>query len=1161
MKKLLLVLVMLFSLNLYCEEWDLYYFNDYDTSMMPKPNVIFLMDVSGSMNNSAGCKSDTEFYPRKCNCYKRKGWSYVWNEFPQQHCDWGGTKPAGYYGCQWASCRQGDRVSTRMEEFKSAIIGMDPLGRYTGDGLLDYLANAASSSTAGSGTHSQDRLSTPVNLLFSTFPARTPGNMGADIHSSKNWQDVNLVELNNSNKHLFRDMIKGLSPDGGTPMGSALVSVWDHLYNNNDKLLSCRENVVFLITDGEPSLDGDQWAFHGKTNHAYYHPFSSFTKNYNTNEYVLDVAKYIYGGHVIDDDFDHIYYDYYGRPTFLHVDKDEIHSEKYRKYFDLYWDYNKFAQAGSWNGVDYIESVDSCPNGNCRGNKIRVVPISIYKNVDILNKIASTAGSGHDKAFHASSREELIHALKTGLDAVAAQGASAAAAPSVSMNGGFSGNNLLISTFEAESNGGHWKGNIRKFCFEGPDCIFQKAGEDEKEDMVHKTDYNSSMTEAFSKENRAGDDMVKSVVSHMGVNKKFRERANDRKIYYPGDDDDEGFKLAVKNDFLGRQNVYNFMNGYKFASSKSGGNGFCNKADGDSDAICKRRENIAGDFWHSSSLIVGDKFLAGSNAGFLSVFDFESGEEIKAIIPNKEVLKRHFDGVYAESQAKEQLFGVDLTPQLILDEKALKNYEDVLKKYKELNGESDKNASVKRTRAKGNGKGKGKGNGNGNNPGEVQNYDLSGMIFVGYGRGGKGFDVFTTKSLLEENVAPVSIFEDNETDEHHNFVYSAPQFIEWGYNDEDNEWHKGGDYLVVTSGYHEVYDEDRALANKDLKNVKQGVSFYSYSGYEKDKLYYADTIKKAMDNGSEKEILPVVGSVRPFNSRVDQLRQFDIDYINAHKKEADLLYFADIKGNLYSKRNRDNIARKNGKDTKLVFSIPQLLDDNESDLNVFGTPAVYLRKRDEDGNTSIEGKSEIWVSVGTADPTRPIDDVVGDKNKVVAIRHLKENDQGKYHETTGIDDFDSFFNAGESDENLVDFVEEEIERNGKVREKSTRGLDLHGQPDSEEEKAEKIKEAKEKAAKERAEKEKAKAREKYWNRSVESICKEDENGKRGDGCPVSDDVNGWYLNLDDNEMVVGDVLAYNKWLFFTVFQKEKDTVQTKNVCSITLKKAVPTCMP
>ncbi len=321
---------------------------------------------------------------------------------------------------------------------------------------------------------------------------------------------------------------------------------------------------------------------------------------------------------------------------------------------------------------------------------------------------------------------------------------------------------------------------------------------------------------------------------------------------------------------------------------------------------CSKRDNIVGDFWHSSLIIAENKLISGSNAGFLEVIDSETGEEIKAVVPTDEIWNRHKGYNFALGANKGQMFGVDLTP--------------------------------KRIRAK---------------DSDDKDFDY---IFTGYGRGGKGFALFETDSLINENTNPVTIFEDTT---HHNMLYSTPQLINWG-KMEDNTW-KGTLKLLVSSGYHENFDNndiDIATANSD-SNIKKGLHWYSI---KKDSVIHDDTI------GSE---FPVIGSAAPYFSGIGQKEQWGYSYNNAEVRNADSVYFGDLAGTIYHIRKDDTTPRK-------VFSFNESSSTKTyEDRNLFAKPSVIIRER--------ESKKEIWTYFGTSDPTRPIDPIIKN-NLIVGIR-------------------------------------------------------------------------------------------------------------------------------------------------------------------------------
>ncbi len=329
--------------------------------------------------------------------------------------------------------------------------------------------------------------------------------------------------------------------------------------------------------------------------------------------------------------------------------------------------------------------------------------------------------------------------------------------------------------------------------------------------------------------------------------------------------------------------------------------------------FCVKRKNIAGDYWHSSALLVDDNSyaIAGSNTGFLGVFNAATGEEIKAIVPSTDILANHIAENYAKSSDKNKLYGPDITPFL-------------------MNGGTFT------------------------------------YIWDASGRGGSGFVVYDKNSLITANTIPLRKFENSGN---HNFIMSAPDYISWGTTDADVTKCTGcTDYLVLAAGYHKDFDDNTKTPESSIKlsSMKKGVKWYSVTSagaISSDSTMSSKTEPWSSDLGEKS---PVVGSPLFFNSKIDLTTQNDYNYIIAPKKNVDSLYFVDMFGELF-------YMNSNSSSVYSVIKIPQpaalTVMKNTEDLNVFTKPAVLLRDKG--------GKREIWPYIATGDATRPITGIKG----------------------------------------------------------------------------------------------------------------------------------------------------------------------------------------
>ncbi len=305
--------------------------------------------------------------------------------------------------------------------------------------------------------------------------------------------------------------------------------------------------------------------------------------------------------------------------------------------------------------------------------------------------------------------------------------------------------------------------------------------------------------------------------------------------------------------------------------------------------FCTKRENIAGDFWHSSALLVDNVFVAGSNSGFLSVFDANNGVEKKAVVPSTDMLLNHLSTNYATSKDKSKLYGPDITPKLI----------------------------------------------------EGTNFSY---IFTGFGRGGKGFVVFDKDPLIKENTNPIRIF---ESVANHDFLMSQPEYISWGETTSNIEdCNSCADYLVVSAGYNSSFDKnDNSPETSAAAPIKAGLKWYKIDKTITPPIQYDTSESNATDPYSSRlnNKAPIVAAPAFINSKIDAKTQYDYKYIQSKKKNVDTLYFVDLVGQLFYYNGVGSA------DTLLELPQPGNLGTikNTEDLNVFGKPAVIIREKSD----------------------------------------------------------------------------------------------------------------------------------------------------------------------------------------------------------------------
>jgi len=422
--------------------------------------------------------------------------------------------------------------------------------------------------------------------------------------------------------------------------GEALVNVWDHFYQNQEKLLSCRQNIVFLITGGHNHCDEPLHILQGADQNgtAYTYPDSQVFKG---RSYFDDFSGYLQS---VKDNPGEEWRDL----------KKAVHVAKY-----LYEDHIGGAyDSPLYHTPNADDPADRCLLGNCEGNRIRVYPISFVSTSSMLNEIAQAAGGGAS-SVDATDKNAMLKYIRDIVKSVPTKSLTSAV-PALSYSGNSFGNRIFIPAFQVMSPG-HWWGTINKLCMIGEaneNCLFLNSV---NQDGSHE--FNPSAVELFSSNlynATNANDISNGFIT--GVNKVLTddivaEPGSYRNIFFYSEADslihsatDQAFYDNASGTTTSGK-LKNFMQG-------------CEHEDGN----CVPRKNPLGDFWHSSPLYLefnGGKYVvAGSNSGFLHVFDADTGKEIKAVVPNYDIaITKHLAGnSYATESSRENTYGVDLSP-------------------------------------------------------------------------------------------------------------------------------------------------------------------------------------------------------------------------------------------------------------------------------------------------------------------------------------------------------------------------------------------------------------------------------------------------------------------------------------------------------------------
>jgi len=507
----------------------------------------------------------------------------------------------------------------------------------------------------------------------------------------------------------IKDMFNAMEYDGNTPTGSALLDLWDFFHRNNHYLRRCRENVVILITDGLPTRDEpyaqltDQIGKHnGK---AYSEAFANFLvaedivlplqdsdKRYAHQHsshihagfdpiyFMYYTSDYLYKNYCGDKDgqCNHEYYDYhpkasegyrYTTPHKATLVASYIYDQHFNKDIDqkyrtpLYHSAHKHDKAYFKNDGVYGAGQKRCVNDDgtaCKGDKIRVYPISIFDDLSSLKETARLAGGEY---FTADKVDELTEAVACSIYPVRnrPEDVFVSAPPAVSLSGKRHENYVYIPSF-AVSDKGHWWGTISK------GCLFNGNGEnkDDSENCIFKNETDSKdfyVPSEKPEEKYTGIELSSENQTNtengfiIGTNAAAKKNIGNRDVYYLA-----GTTLTAWNE---SGEMTEFIQG-KEREVVFNGSSNCK---GTFTGNWLERKNPLGDFWHSSPYYFkynGKKYvIAGSNSGFLHLFDDENeGKELKAIIPSEELKARHENMVFeAAGDRKSSSYGVDLTPK------------------------------------------------------------------------------------------------------------------------------------------------------------------------------------------------------------------------------------------------------------------------------------------------------------------------------------------------------------------------------------------------------------------------------------------------------------------------------------------------------------------
>jgi len=708
---------------------------------------------------------------------------------------------------------------------------------------------------------------------------------------------------------------------GGNPMGSALVKVWDYFYNSQEKLLSCRPNIAVLLTAGANNKDAP---LSYMTDPAFWDSRSSCNGNYESgsrkgNLRLCCKDSYCRGrsGGVVEE-----YTSFKGYLKMAHTgstssEADSLYTQIVAKY--LYDDHINVKDVRKKGGMtnlkerlyhtENIGDGNNCPDGDCEGNRIRTFPIAFMddKSISTLKKVVKVGGA--DKVRTPQNVNELIDSVKEVVNVAGSLVKMASAAvPSITKTGNACDNILYMSSF-LPSKKGHWWGTLNKSCVHGKssdNCVLLDKADDNREYPP-----NANAKEIYS-DKSYGDVFEDNPINGFstGVNYVLKNELKSKSREIIAFDGSSFYNWSTFDDKLD-----NFMNGCEYQSP-----------------LCIPRPNPMGDFWHSSVLTIDQDskryLIAGSNAGFLHVFDADTGKENKAIIPRHSLVIKHEKGDFAISTAKGNMHGVDLTPLQL----------------------------------------------------KTETFDWT---VIGYRRGAKGYTFIKTHDLVDNIVGKSALLLTEAVDP------SGSVIGEFGFSFEGLSLLTINDksYVAAQSGYHGHFDIDTLSAS--LITLKPdspkfhiyiaGIGSAGLSNTSEDSNVYPNS--KSSYSGI---IYPVIGKVFPFS--YDDAKFKDIDTSNVTVNSSNLLYYVDFIGNLFSVDFTDEDKLRKVFSLMSISGQSEMFTSNRNLLKVFGSAKPIQR---DSSHLKGSDNREVWIYFGSGDRSRIAKSSSG--NQFVGIKDFSFN--------------------------------------------------------------------------------------------------------------------------------------------------------------------------
>ncbi len=581
------------------------------------------------------------------------------------------------------------------------------------------------------------------------------------------------------------------------------------------------------------------------------------------------------------------------------------------------------------------ETESDCPAGNCPGNRIRIFPI-FFQDYDantsssaynygkgLIEKIANVTNGTFTNA---SNTNDLVTSVKNAvISSINDVTTSSAPGVSVSTDGVTLGSDLFLPLFYVPPRE-HWWGTIAKVSIDGENGYFASTDYDNDGvgDTLTKDDngqyiMNTQVKEKFASLS-AGSDKYYNEAAINAVGKPATSPA--------------GFSIG--NEVPVRKDIYDSTGGYRVGkvfyveedttadtlrsmtiSDDKGVGTFIRGCEvGQVCSQAQIRPNPLGDFWHSSPQILryplgvtGTNYmLAGSNAGFLHVFNSTTGREISLIVPSASLYAKHLDLGYYKNYGKSDLYGVDLKVGRIY-------YPNNLYGFTED------------------------------------------WVSIGFRRGGNGYTFIKSDDLFNSTIAGKSVVRWKGSSGFYQSWATPSLMIHTASSAIDEK------FVIAPSGYHEFFDTD-------IDNTADFTAATTTNHFFYGSIWDNSTATGVRVVKSDSKAYPVVGKIYPFY--YGALTAGDADVTTVASPEYGVFYYTDIVGNVFTKFHGDNpekIVDFPELSNQILSVTPNRLTLK---VFGSAKPVKVARYGAAESTSTTASDREIWVFYGTGDITRVV---------------------------------------------------------------------------------------------------------------------------------------------------------------------------------------------